>query len=132
MDDKHLPFKGVPKTFYSCPQCDFTCVAFPFLVNHLSHIQQVDLEEEAQSAACDLVGSPADGIAQFAPHRQTISLVPWLQDKERAGQRRYVLQLVCASNCKHLNAHIPRGAIHLGKVMWSVVRYMIIICSSLM
>lgn len=52
-------------------------------VNHLSHIQQVDLEEEAQGAARDLVGSPADGIAEFAPHRQAISLGPWLEDKQR-------------------------------------------------
>lgn len=52
-------------------------------VNHLSHIQQVDLEEEAQGAACDLVGSPSDGVAEFAPHRQAISLGPWLEDKQR-------------------------------------------------
>lgn len=54
-----------------CP-CSVSC--------HLSHFEQVDLEEEAQSAACDLVRSPANGVTQFAPHRQTISLDRWLED----------------------------------------------------
>lgn len=71
------------------------------LVNHLSHIQQVDLEEEAQSAACDLVGSPTNGVTQLAPHGQTISMDPWLEDEQRGGERRCVMQLVCASQCKH-------------------------------
>lgn len=47
---------------------------------HLSYIQQVDLEEEAQSGSCDLVGGPTDGVAQFAPHGQTISLDHSLED----------------------------------------------------
>lgn len=55
------------------------------LVNHLSHVQQVDLEEEAQSAASDLVGRPADGVAQLAPHRQMMSLLLGLEDTHRGG-----------------------------------------------
>lgn len=39
---------------------------------HLSHVQQEDLEEEAQSAACDLVGGSADGITQLVPKRETV------------------------------------------------------------
>lgn len=64
------------------PKCVFgnICVA---LINHLGNIQQVDLEEEAESAACDLVGSSTNGIAQFAGHRQTTSLWRPLDDKER-------------------------------------------------
>lgn len=41
---------------------------FGVTVNHLSHIQQVDLEEEPQSTACDLIGSPTNGVAYFAAH----------------------------------------------------------------
>lgn len=74
-----------------------SCVS---LVNHLSHIQQVDLEEECQSTACDLVWSPTDGITQFAPYRQTNTQVLRLEHKERGGQRRYVMKLVCALDCK--------------------------------
>ena len=48
-----------------CP-CSVSC--------HLSHLEQVHLEEKAQRTACDLVRSPADGITQFAPYGQTISL----------------------------------------------------------
>lgn len=38
----------------------------PMRKGYLCHIQQVDLEEEAQSTAGDLVGSAADGIAELA------------------------------------------------------------------
>lgn len=55
------------------------------LLNHLGNIQQVDLEEEAESAACDLVWSPTDRIAQFAEHRQTTALACPLEDKKVRG-----------------------------------------------
>lgn len=32
---------------------------------HLSYVQQVDLQEKAQGTSCDLVGCPADGIADL-------------------------------------------------------------------
>lgn len=52
--------------------------------NHLGHIQQVDLEEEAEHAGCDLVGSPTDGVAQFVAHSQTALLLQPLEE-ERYG-----------------------------------------------
>lgn len=48
---------------------------------HLSHIQQEDLEEEAQSGACDLIGSSADGITQLAPKSETVPLDSLLKDR---------------------------------------------------
>ena len=49
---------------------DFVMSLVPFEshLTHLGHIQQVDLEKEAQRAACDLVGSPSDCIAQLTAH----------------------------------------------------------------
>lgn len=48
---------------------------------HLSHVQQEDLEEEAQSAACDLVGGSADGITQLVPKRETVPSNSWLKEE---------------------------------------------------
>lgn len=48
---------------------------------HLSHIQQEDLEEEAQSSACDLIGSSADGVAQLAPTGETLMSSSLLKDR---------------------------------------------------
>lgn len=64
------------------------------LGNYLCHIEQVDLEEEAKSGACDLVGSPAKGIAHFTEHRQTISLGLQLEEKKRGEQRGNAVMLV--------------------------------------
>lgn len=68
------------------------CTTSPFfkeaLVNHLSHIKQVDLEEEAQSAACYLVRGSPKSIAQFAPHRQpALPLFLWLEEKHQMYTR---------------------------------------------
>lgn len=70
------------------------CFFCPALGNYLCHIEQVDLEEEAKSGACDLVGSPAKGIAQFTEHRQTISLGLQLEEKNTGGQRGNAVRLV--------------------------------------
>lgn len=48
---------------------------------HLSHIQQEDLEKEAQSAACDLVGGSADGITQLVPNSETVPLDSLLENR---------------------------------------------------
>lgn len=48
---------------------------------HLSHIQQEDLEEEAHSAACDLVGGSADGITQLVPKSETVPLDSLLEKR---------------------------------------------------
>lgn len=68
-------------------KCNFTHFSFTSicLANHLGDIQQEHLEKEAQSAACDLVGSSTNGITQFAPHRQTISMGLWLEDGQKGG-----------------------------------------------
>jgi len=114
--------------FFSKENCDLALASvISLLSNHLSHIQQVDLEEEAQRTACDLVGSPADGIAQFIPHSQTSSLVLRLKGNEREKTE----EIVCLYNhlciCQHWNAHLPRGATHYMEVVWAVVRDAIII-----
>lgn len=62
--------------------------------DHLSHIQQVDLEEESQSAACDLIGSSTDSVADFAAYRQTFSLDLWLKENERGCVVESVYHLV--------------------------------------
>lgn len=51
--------------------------------SHLCHIEQVDLKEEAQSAACDLIGSSTNGVAEFAPDRESTSPLLWLEMKKR-------------------------------------------------
>lgn len=52
---------------------------------HLSHVQQVDLQEEAESAACDLVGRAAHGVAQLVAHGQAVS--PFrLEKRERVKE----------------------------------------------
>ena len=48
---------------------------------HLSHIQQEDLEEEAQSSACDLIGGSADGVTQLAPESETVLSSTLLKDR---------------------------------------------------
>lgn len=58
------------------------------MFNHLSHIQQVDLEEEPQGAACDLIGSSTNGIAYFAAYRQTISSDVRLEENKSGEQMR--------------------------------------------
>lgn len=57
---------------------------------HLSHVQQEDLEEEAQGAACDLVGGSADGITQLAPKRETVPSNSLLKEEISAPEDRSI------------------------------------------
>lgn len=65
--------------------------------SHLGHIQQVDLKEEAQGAAGDLVGRPADGIAQLTAHWQAAPLVPLLGKKRRVEKMSCEDKRLCVS-----------------------------------
>lgn len=55
------------------------------LSSHLSHIQQVDLQEKAQSTSSYLIWRSSNGITQLTPDRQTpfLLLLPLLKEKER-------------------------------------------------
>ena len=51
--------------------------------SHLSHVQQVDLQEEAESTSCDLVGRSADGVAQLVADGQGAPLALRKDREER-------------------------------------------------
>ena len=55
--------------------------------SHLSHVQQVDLQEEAESTSCDLVGRSADGVAQLVADGQGAPLALRKDREERLINR---------------------------------------------
>ena len=50
--------------------------------SHLSHVQQVDLQEEAESTSCDLVGRSANRVAQLVADGQGTPLALRKQREE--------------------------------------------------
>lgn len=57
-------------------------------VTYLSHIQQVDLQEESQRTACQLVWGPSNCIAKLVANGQLLLLFWFLLGREAKNENR--------------------------------------------
>lgn len=55
---------------------------------YLSHIQQVDLQEEPQGTACHLVGGPSNCIAKLVTNGQLLFLLRFLLGRRGKDEKR--------------------------------------------
>lgn len=71
-------------------------------MTHLSYIEQIKLEKEAQGTSCHLIGCAADCIADLAPDRQPMLM---LGGKKRGNKKKLdqnVLTLSTECSCRKL------------------------------